>query len=549
MLGIFELHRFPLRSFIFGASLVLAAHTSEALAAPKDGGSMTVTYQSDVTTLDPAIGYDWQNWPMMRVLFSRLMGYKAGTTDLTTDAARSYTVSPDGKTYVFKLRPGLKFTSGNPLNAEAVKFSLDRVIDPATASPGQGFYHSIKGYDAVVAGKAKEASGIVVVDPLTIKFELTQPDATFLQSLAMNFADIVDPASVQKWGKDVARHPVGSGPFMLKEWVPGQKLIFVRNPGYFVKGLPYLNQIVFEVGQDPLVALMRLERGDVDLLGDGVPPAKFLEVTQNPKWKSQIIVGHPLGTSYVSLNTQMKPFDDLRVRQAVNMAINKQLIVRLINGRGQPTNQVLPPGMPGYDKAYKGLTYDPKKAKALLAEAGYPNGFSTELYVYNTDPNPRIAQAIQAQLAQIGIKVELRSQGQAQVIAAGGTPKTAPMIWSGGMAWVDDFPDPSDFYGPILGCGSAVKGGWNWSWYCNKDTDAMAAKADAMVRPGETKQRLELWQEIFRKVMADSPWIPVFNETQYTMHSKRIAADPQNAFADPGVFPFNYAHIYTTDVK
>jgi peptide/nickel transport system substrate-binding protein/oligopeptide transport system substrate-binding protein len=135
------------------------------------------------------------------------------------------------------------------------------------------------------------------------------------------------------------------------------------------------------------------------------------------------------------------------------------------------------------------------------------------------------------------------------VIAAGGTPKTAPMIWSGGMAWVDDFPDPSDFYGPILGCGSAVKGGWNWSWYCNKDTDAMAAKADAMVRPGETKQRLALWQEIYRKVMADSPWIPVFNETQYTMHSKRIGADPKNAFADPGVFPFNYAHIYATDVK
>ncbi|WP_455384166.1 ABC transporter substrate-binding protein [Acidihalobacter prosperus] len=538
-----------LRALVLGVAAAVGLQGAAALAAPKQGGDMVVTYKSDVTTLDPAIGYDWQNWPMLRVLFSRLMNYKPGTTELVKDAAESYTVSPDGKTYVFKLRPGLKFTSGNPLDAEAVKFSITRVIDPATASPGQAFYHSIKGYDAVVAGKTKNVSGIVVVDPRTIKFELSQPDATFLQAMAMNFADIIDPAAVKKWGKDVARHPVGSGPFMLKEWVPGQKLVFVRNPDYFIKGVPYLNKITFDVGQDPLVALLRLQRGEVDLLGDGIPPAKFLQVTQSPKWKSQVVVGHPIETSYITLNTQMKPFTDLRVRQAVNMAINKKQIVRLINGRGTPTNQVLPPNMPGYDKEYKGYSYDPAKAKELLKEAGYPNGFTTELYVYNTDPNPRIGQAIQAQLAQVGIKVQLRSLGQAQVIAAGGTPKTAAMIWSGGMAWVDDFPDPSDFYGPILGCGSAVQGGWNWAWYCNKETDAMAAKADTMVQASQTEERLALWRKVFRRVMADAPWVPVFNETNYTMHSKKVAGDPANAFADPGVFPFNYAYIYDTNVQ
>ena len=542
------LHRFGRRTLV--AALVggvLAAPMG--YAAPKHGGSMIVTYQNDVTTLDPAIGYDWQNWPMMRVLFNRLLTYKPGTTDLTGDLAESYSISSDGKTYTFKLRPGVTFSSGNPLTADAVKFTIERVVNPKTASPGQAFFHSIKGYDEMVAGKASGLTGVTVVDPLTVKIELAQPDATLLQALAMNFGDIVDPAEVAKYGKDFARHPVGTGPFTLTSWVPGQKLEFARNPNYFEKGLPYLDKIVFEVGQDPVVALLRLQRGEVDLLGDGIPPAKFIEVTGNAKWKSQVVVGHPLETSYLTLNTQMKPLDDVRVRRAINMAINKKQIVRLINGRGHPTDQVLPPGMPGYDKSYKGYPYDVKKAKELLKEAGYANGFTTQLYVYNTDPNPRIAQAIQADLARIGIKVELRSLGQAQVIAAGGTPKTAPMVWSGGMAWVDDFPDPSDFYGPILGCGSAVQGGWNWAWYCNKDIDALAAKADTLIQPSQQKERLATWRKVFSSAMKEAPWVPVFNEVQYTMHSKRVAGDPANAFADPGVFPFNYAHMYATDGK
>lgn len=543
-------NRRPRRRYLpFLVLLTALGWAGIANAAPKQGGSMTVTYQSDVTTLDPAIGYDWQNWPMLRVLFSRLMNYVPGSTKLTTDAAQSYKVSPDGKTYTFKLRPDLKFTSGNPLDAAAVKFSIERTVDPKTASPGQNFYHSIEGYKAMVGGKADHLAGIKVVDPQTIQFTLSQPDATFLQALAMNFADIIDPAAVKKWGKDVARHPVGDGPFMLKEWVPGQRLVFVRNPNYFIKGLPYLDKIVFEVGQDPLVALLRLQRGEVDLLGDNIPPAKFLSVMNSPKWKKLVVVGHPLETSYITLNTQMKPFDDVRVRRAVNMAINKKQIVRLINGRGKPTDQVLPPDMPGYDKSYQGYPYDLAKAKSLLAKAGYAKGFTTELYVYNTDPNPRIAQAIQANLAQVGIKVQLRSLGQAQVIAAGGSPKTAPMVWSGGMAWVDDFPDPSDFYGPILGCGSAVQGGWNWAWYCNKKIDAMAAKADTMAQPDAADKRLALWRKIFAQVMHDAPWVPVFNETDYTMHSARVAGDPANAFADPGVFPFNYSHIYAKDAQ
>ena len=168
------------------------------------------------------------------------------------------------------------------------------------------------------------------------------------------------------------------------------------------------------------MALLRLQRGEVDILGDPIPPAKFLEVRNSPEWGDNIIVGGQLHTGYVTMNVNVPPFDKKEVRQAVNHAINKDRIVRIINGRAVPANQPLPPSMPGYAKDYQGYAYDPAKAKELLQAAGVGDGFETVLYATNTDPNPRIAQAIQQDLAAVGIKAELRTLAQANVIAAGG---------------------------------------------------------------------------------------------------------------------------------
>jgi ABC-type transport system substrate-binding protein len=198
--------------------------------------------------------------------------------------------------------------------------------------------------------------------------------------------------------------------------------------------------------------------------------------------------------------------------------------------------------MPGYVQGYEGYSYDPEKAKALLAEAGHGDGFTTELYAMNTDPNPRIAQAIQQDLAAVGITAELKSLAQANVIEAGGNG-SAPMIWSGGMGWIADFPDPSNFYGPILGCGGAVQGGWNWSWYCNEELDKLAAEADAMVDPAQKAEREKLWGEIYVKLMEDAPWAPVFNEQRFTMHSPRMKGDA-SLYVDPVHIPVNYDYVY-----
>jgi peptide/nickel transport system substrate-binding protein/oligopeptide transport system substrate-binding protein len=248
------------------------------------------------------------------------------------------------------------------------------------------------------------------------------------------------------------------------------------------------------------------------------------------------------------MNTQMPPFDNVKVRQAVNMAINKDRIVQLINNRAVPANQPLPPSMPGYDKAFTGYAYDVEKAKALLAEAGFANGFDTQLFAMNTDPNPRIAQAIQQDLAAVGIKASIQALAQANVIEAGGQKDGAPMIWSGGMAWIADFPDPSNFYGPILGCGGAVAGGWNWAWYCNKELDAKAAEADAMTDPAKMEERNKMWSAIYGKIMEDAPWAPIFNEQRFTLKSARMGGD-NSLYVDPVHVFVNFDNIYVNDVQ
>jgi ABC-type transport system substrate-binding protein len=287
-----------MRKLLTGVALAALLAASPALSQDdiKQGGSMIVTYQNDVSTLDPAIGYDWQNWSIIKSIFDGLMDYEPGTANLTPDLAESYTISDDGMTYTFKLRPGVKFHNGREMTAEDVKYSLDRVTNPATTSPGAGFFGSIQGFAEMADGSATSLSGVTVVDPLTVEIKLTRPDATFLHVMAINFAFVVPKEAVDQYGADFGKNPVGTGAFKMAEWTLGQKLVLQRNPDHWKAGVPKLDQITFEIGQEPTVALLRLQNGEVDILGDGIPPAQFLEVKDDPQWAPLIIEGGQLHT-------------------------------------------------------------------------------------------------------------------------------------------------------------------------------------------------------------------------------------------------------------
>ncbi len=527
---------------------VLATTPMPLLAqSPKQGGAAVITFNNDFTTLDPQVGYDLQNYVAMRGIFDRLMDYRPGTVELVRSLAESFTISDDGKTYTFKLRDGVKCHNGRPLTSADVKYSLERAVNPQTQSPGTGYFTSIAGYDELSSGKAKEMNGISTPDDRTVEVKLSRPDATFLFAMSLHFASIVPREEVEKAGPDWGKKPVGSGAFKFVEWVPGQYVTLERNKDYWLKGVPYLDKLTFQFGQDPTVAVLRLKNGEVDVVGDGIPPAQFMSVVSDSSSKDLLVMGDWLQTAYVTMNVTKPPFDKLEVRQAVNMAINRDRIVRLINNRAVPTGQVLPPAMPGHDPDNKGFAHDVEAAKKLLAAAGYPDGFTTELYAMNVDPHPRIAQAIQQDLAAIGIKVEIKSLAQAEVIAAGGAG-TAPMVWSGGMGWLTDFPDPAGFFGAILSCAGTAEGGWNWAKYCNKNIDARAAKADSMVKPEQAEARIAEWRSIFGDIMKDAPWAPIYNEKHITYHSARIDAD-RNVFIDPFDTPLNYRYIYAKDAQ
>ena len=489
---------------------------------PRKGGSLIVAYKDDLATLDPAIGYDWTNWPAEKLVFDGLLDYDSGTTLEPRLAESMPDLSADATVYTFKLRHGVKFSNGREFTADDVIYSLTRVLDPKTISPGAGFFTGIQGAAEFIAGSATTVTGITAVDPYTVQFTLVAPDVTFLNKLALNFAYIVPKEEVDKAGENFGHAPVGTGPFTLKEWKSGESLVFTRNPNYFYEGLPFLDQITIQVGVAPDVALLRLEKGEIQLMGDPPPGADWARITADPAWKDRLEKQPQVSTIYIAINTTVKPFDNLKVRQAINHAIDKQHIIQLLNGRGTVANQILPPLMPGYDTAYTGYDYNPGLAKSLLTEAGFPDGFETSIECIAVDPQPKLCESFQQDLAKVGIKLTINTLAGPNVIDDAGNGKP-PLTWSGGLGWIQDYPDPDDFYSPILGCGSNVPGGWNWPRYCNEAVDATSKTLLAMT---DRTARLDAYKPMFKTLMDDAVWVPVFNGEYDVAHSAKLHGQP-----------------------
>jgi len=489
---------------------------------PTKGGSMIIAYKDDLATLDPAIGYDWTNWPAIKLVFDGLLDYDSGTTIMPRLAESLPTVSADGTVYTFKLRKGVKFSNGREFNADDVVYTITRVLDPTTGSPGAGFFVGIKGAQEFIDGSATTVEGIKALDANTVEFTLSAPDVTFLNKMALNFAFIVPKEEVEKAGENFGHAPIGTGPFVLKEWKSGEFLAFERNPNYFYEGLPYLDAITIQVGVAPDVALLRLEKGEIQMMGDPPPGADWTRITTDPAWANRIEKQPTVNTTYIAINTTMAPFDKIEVRQALNHAIDKQRIVQLLNGRATVANQILPPLMPGYDPAYTGYEYDPEKAKALLTEAGLPDGFETSIECISVDPQPKLCESFQQDLAKVGIKLTINNLAAPNVIDDAGNGKT-PLVWSGGLAWTQDYPDPDDFYAPILGCDSNIPGGWNWSRYCNEEVHAKSIELLAMT---DRNARLEAYKPLFKSLMDDAVWVPVINGEYDVAHSENLHGQP-----------------------
>ncbi len=508
---------------VCGLSLHAAPGVAQARAAHAGGGTLIVDYLADFSSLDTGKCYDTQCYPFTHAMFDQLVGYDtahgSGLNLIPDAAAAMPTISNGGRTFTFQLRHDVHFWNGRLVTSADWVYSFERVLNPATQAGAASFWQGIVGAKEFAAGKAKHVAGIKALGPFGLQINLIDPDSTFLFVLAMPFGSVVDRNTIEKYGKTYAtQHIMGTGPYMFSEYKLGQRLVLTRNPHYFLPNVGHVDKIEADIGVTTENAFLRIQRGQADLDGDfptPIPPSEFLNVINDPVMGKRVVKQVQVATQYIAMNVQMKPFDNVLVRRAVEYAINKPLLVRLVNGRGTATDTFLPPLMPGYGK-FDMYPYNPAKAKQLLAQAGYPSGFSTTFYSDNSSDDPRISQAIVQQLQGIGINAQLKVLPTNTMITLWGTAKKVPISWT---AWYQDFPDPNDFFEPILSCASAVPGTFNEPWYCNPKVDAFAHSLKIMT---DRASRLAKYSQLDMMMMRDAPVVPVFNSVFYALPSAQM---------------------------
>jgi oligopeptide transport system substrate-binding protein len=507
---------------ILAGGLSLHAQAGSVQAHPTaaaNSNTLIVDFKDDISHLDTGKCYDTECYPYMKIMYDRLVDYSGAGAKIIPDAAAAMPkVTNGGKTFTFTLRKNVKFWNGKLATSADWVYSFDRIINPKTQAGAASFWNNIVGAQAYAAGKAKTVSGIKAMGKWGLQIRLISPDASFMNVLAMPFGSVVDKAQILKYGKSYdAEHPMGTGPYMFQSHQLNQKLVLVKNPHYFGGNVGHIQKIEADFGIDTNTAFLRIKAGQADLDGDqpAIPSAEFTSVQQDPTWKKYVEKNPQVADFYIAMNTQMKYFSNKLVRQAVNMAINKPLLLRLIQNQGTVATTFLPPNMPGYKK-FDLYPYNPTKAKQLMAKAGYPNGFSTTFYSDDLSNDPRIAQAITPMLAQIGIKATLKVVNGNTWQQLVGTKGKVPITWT---AWFQDFPDPNDFVEPILSCASAVPGTFNEPWYCNPKVDTFAHKLKSMTNQ---KQRLAQYWKLDKMIMEDAPVVPVYHPVLYQLRSKAL---------------------------
>jgi len=485
------------------------------IVTPRRGGTLHLASPSDIQSLDPAIAYDTFSWPLVRLLFGQLLDYD-DATGLVTAQAKDWNISPEGRTYTFHLCPGVRFANGREVEAADYVFAFERILSPKTGSPGQTFFLDIKGAQEFVDGKATHVAGLRAPDKATLIIELKAPRFTFRYVLAMPFASVVPREVVQQYGNDFQYHLIGSGPYRLTECRRGVSWRLERNP-YYQGTDGFVDAVEVMIGCDQTTMTMMLERGEIDQVASA-SPAQAIQFKRDPRLRSWLTLVDVVETDYLFMNTEMKPFDDVRVRQAVNYAINRERLPKLAGGFATAAHGIVPPSMPWSNPDLPRYEFSPEKARALLREAGYPHGFKTELWCQTDVPIlVRLAEGIQQDFRQVGIQAELKPVNSAAFFEKAGTPHQIPF---GISSWFQDYPDPSDFLDALLN-GERITGTEcnNWAFYNNPEVNQCL---DAAAKSMNPEERTRLFRQAESLVMQDVPWAPLIHEQYPILYHPRV---------------------------
>jgi peptide/nickel transport system substrate-binding protein len=388
---------FALLGLWIGLLVIISASSLAPVVLAASAAPKVLTYAdgTDITTLDGAFITDLPSSSLLKLVFNSLVSLTADM-GIEPDLAESWTVADDKITWIFKLRQGPKFSNGKPVTAEAVKFSLERIIDEKTVSPNRSALAQLK--------------AVAVVDNHTVQIITKQPFPDLLPALADRTGMIMDPAEVAKYPvREVGRHPVGSGPYQVREWIPGQQVVLERNPQWWGSSLA-IDRIVYRVVPEANTRLAMVQRGEADIIAR--PPVEALPALEKDPGLKVLKVDGIL-TITLEMLTDKKPLDDPRVRKAIAHAIDRKAIIEgLLQGLASEHCSTVGPGVgrefltqqPCYE-------YNPQKAKELLTQADYPDGFTIDLWIpqgrYTKDRE--IGEAVQAMLGEVGITVNLQT--------------------------------------------------------------------------------------------------------------------------------------------
>jgi peptide/nickel transport system substrate-binding protein len=471
----------------------------------------------DSVGLDPSNVTDGESIYVTGNILDTLLAYEIDNTNVVPALATEWkTIDEENKVWELKLREGVKFHDGTDFNAEAVKFNFDRWMneDNEYRHAGENFEY----YSYMFGGFPGIVKEVRAVDEYTVQIELNSPSAPFLNNLAMAPFGIMSPAAIQEYGENIFKNPVGTGPFNFKEWIKDDRIVLEKNADYWGEE-PKLDEIIFRTIPDNSARLLELQSGSIVMM-IGVSPddAQIVEDDSN----LDLYLRPSMNVGYLALNMDKEPFDDVRVRQAFNYAVNKEVLIdAFYGGLAEPAKNPLPPSLWGYNDSIEPYEYNPEKAKELLAEAGYPDGFETTLWAMPVArpymPQPKeIATALQQQFAAIGVKAEIVTMDWATYLDKTGEGEHDTAL----LGWTGDNGDPDNFIYVLLDKDNAVKGGaGNIAFYRSDELHDLLIKAQ---QDPIQENRVGYYKEAQQIIHDDAPWVPLVHSTPPIAANKAV---------------------------
>lgn len=490
-----------------------AAPAAAQPAGPAQGGTIVVGLQAEPTTLDSQQISDYNSHRAAYGIYDMLLRFEDEGTNVEPGLAERWEISDDGLEYTLYLRQGVKFHDGTDFNADAVKFNIDRQIDVDHPFHNTGQF----AYAEFTWGMVDR---VEVVDPYTVKFVLKDKFAPFLNHLAMHPAAMASPAAVERYGMDFSINPVGTGPFKFVRWTPGVEVVLEKNPDYW-RGAPLLDQIIYRPIIEDQSRLTELESGGVNFMVN-VPPDDLARI----KGESQYTVVEQPGmhTWWVAFNHTKEPFNNKLVRQAMNYAINKQAIVdNILKGTGKLAVNPLPPVVWSYTDDIQTYEYNPEKAKELLAEAGYPDGFTCDFWLPESGSGMQqpvvMGTAMQADLKAVGIDCTIQTFEWGTYLEKVIVPPDQAEFDLMEMSWIGDNGDPDNFLYILLSGEQFPPNGYNMGFYKNEEVDKLLAEARVTL---DKAKRTELYVQAQKLIAEDPPWMMIDHESQIVAMSNKI---------------------------